>query len=86
MKITKERLRQIITEELKLEALGATGESEDEIIDNLLNTHDGPVNRFGVIYRALEFVKNGNDVDKVANALYKSLDIIGDDELPSTEY
>lgn len=58
--------------------------NEKEILDIVLDQHDGPVTVFVALYRALHLAKSGN-VSQVANALYEALEILKKGDLPSKE-
>lgn len=51
----------------------------ESIVDDLIHEQDGPVTKFVVINRAMELAKNsGYDPYLLANALYQSLQTIGE--------
>jgi uncharacterized protein YaaN involved in tellurite resistance len=86
-KINLSQLKKIVKEVIKEQ------ESEEREIDRIMNkilsTGDGPVNRIVAIYRAIELAKadkTGN-IENYAQALYESLEFLerfGD--LSSSEY
>ena len=85
MKITKERLRQIIKEEIDNE--NAMDNKIEMAEDYIADGSDGPVNEFVAIVRALELVKKHGDIEPVANALLNILErLSGKKEIPSSEF
>lgn len=66
-----------------------TGMPVDKIIQALIDTNDGPVQAYGVIYRALEgaYYKQAS-LDDIAEALVEALEIIKQNggSLDSTEF
>jgi len=64
-------------------------EGEEEIVNNLLDATDGPLNEFAVIVRALNMASTADySINHLANALFNALDEIKAQggEISSTEF
>jgi hypothetical protein len=89
MKLTHDKLKNIIKEELG----NIVAEQVNTIIDKLLDNTDGPVTPFVVMSRAVKMAQKNPTIDsyKLTNALHDALAQVGvreldGDGLPSGEF
>ena len=58
----------------------------NNILSSILSNHDGPVDDYVAIYRAVVMASNGGDAETIANALHQALEELkSGGEIPSSE-